>query len=119
MRADKHRADGLYAFSLAQLDAKGLFACAWGREMFHRAVKASTGKQIGLATEVPMTLQIAKAMLRFNDDACPWLVRRMEALGTVSCDEFDLIHEVSQAYVAETFMDILYNRAVREGLIQA
>ncbi|MCO5735950.1 hypothetical protein [Stenotrophomonas maltophilia] len=115
-----HEADGLYAFSLADLDAKDIYACAHGRERFLRAVRAHTREDADENTSVPITLSFMKALEGYYDGACEWFCRRMRFdTKSITASEFSTVYYADDKDQAALFMSALYNRAKREGLIPA
>lgn len=114
-----HVADGLYAFSLRMLDEKGLYACAYGRAQFMAAAARHMGETVTERTQVVITADFMRLLERYFDGACLWFARRMEELNTIPWSDMNDLHNVSSTAVVGEFMDVLYKRAQREGLISA
>lgn len=125
MRVDapSHKADGLYGFSLPALDAKGVYACTYGRDRFAQAVASylHISNEAARTATVSITLDFMDHLCDYYAAACEWFVDQMyDVTCTITYEENERVHNMERdVHQCAAFMDLLYNRAQREGLIPA
>ncbi|WNH52457.1 hypothetical protein [Stenotrophomonas oahuensis] len=118
-----HKADGLYAFALPDLDAKGIYACNYGRTRFARAVSDYRNISVDEAytARVTITRDFMLALICHYEAACTWFAEQMlDETRTITYEELDVLYTIPNGETqVDAFMELLYTRALRERLITA